>query len=116
MAEEPRKRSRFGDEPSEPPRRSKFDRRSRSPADRNATTSRRSRSPVDAADDAAADDATLSEAKAKALAAAARINAMIGQKKANPPAPAPVRLVRISSVRATITVLTIADHAGYAYW
>ena len=71
--EEPRKRSRF--DQTEPVRKSRFDRRSRSPA-------RRSRSPVPVAKsiENGSGDAKI-DAAAAAAAAAARINASINAKK-----------------------------------
>ncbi|TKA82297.1 hypothetical protein B0A55_01462 [Friedmanniomyces simplex] len=79
MADEPRKRSRF--DQTEPPRKSRFDRRSRSPARGDEETGR-SRSPVSmltkGADSPGGKDVN---AAAAAAAAAAKINASINAKK-----------------------------------
>ncbi|KAF2770151.1 hypothetical protein EJ03DRAFT_326799 [Teratosphaeria nubilosa] len=92
MAEEeaPRKRSRF--DQTEPPRKSRFDRRSRSPARGDgADTSRRSRSPV-AKSTENGDDKR--DAAAAAAAAAAKINASINAKKG-------IQHVDVPPIRAT---------------
>lgn len=77
--EEPRKRSRF--DQTEPPRKSRFDRRSRSPARRDSDI-RRSRSPVTKSiESPGGDNDSKKDAAAAAAAAAARINASIHAKK-----------------------------------
>lgn len=87
MSEEPRKRSRFdqtaADVEEQPPaRKSRFDRRSRSPAanDNNANSNARERSPVKSVESPAA-DGDKKDAAAKAAEAAARINAQLQNKK-----------------------------------
>ncbi|KAK5127376.1 hypothetical protein LTR85_006715 [Meristemomyces frigidus] len=76
--EEPRKRSRF--DQTEPPRKSRFDRRSRSPVRRESDV-RRSRSPVTKSIESPAGEDKKDAAAAAAAAAAARINASINAKK-----------------------------------
>ncbi|KAK3075168.1 hypothetical protein LTR53_001779 [Teratosphaeriaceae sp. CCFEE 6253] len=73
MADEPRKRSRF--DQTEPPRKSRFDRRSRSPT--RGDEGRGSGSPVTKSAESGKD----SSAAAAAAAAAAKINAQIHAKK-----------------------------------
>jgi len=79
MSEEPRKRSRFD---QTEPKRSRFDRRSRSPGpEKKQETSRRSRSP-------APEKKSRGDATAAAAAAAARINAQLQAQRADaPPTP-----------------------------
>lgn len=81
MGDEPRKRSRFDQAEPEPPRRSKFDRRSRSrsPAQRDSEGATRSRSPIAKSVESAG---PRKDAAAAAAEAAARINAQLSQKKA----------------------------------
>lgn len=78
MSEEPRKRSRF-DQTEADPRRSRFDRRSRSPSNR-ASEVRRSRSPI-ARNSGSPAASALQDPAAAAAAAAAKINAQIQAKK-----------------------------------
>ncbi|PNS14034.1 hypothetical protein CAC42_6547 [Sphaceloma murrayae] len=88
MSDAPRKRSRF--DQTEPatadPRRSRFDRRSRSPAIKDSDKTRRSRSPAQRtespADGAKKTGPGASAAAAAAAAMAAKINAQLEQKKA----------------------------------
>lgn len=75
MGDEPRKRSRF--DQAEPPRRSKFDRRSRSPPRKDEEGEQRSRSPVAKS----TEGGSRKDAAAAAAEAAARINASLTQKK-----------------------------------
>jgi len=77
MGDEPRKRSRF--DQAEPPRRSKFDRRSRSPPQGDSERATRSRSPVAKSVEGSG---PKRDAAAAAAEAAARINAQLSQKKA----------------------------------
>lgn len=82
MAEEPRKRSRFDQAPSEePPRKSRFDRRSRSPVCKNADTAAtaRERSPVKSVETPNKDE--VKDPAAIAAAAAARITAQLQRQK-----------------------------------
>jgi hypothetical protein len=76
MSDEPRKRSRF-DQTEEAPRPSRFDRRSRSPAERTPDSTHRVRSPAGHGKSPAASDAA-----AAAAAAAAKINAQLQAKRA----------------------------------
>lgn len=99
MSDEPRKRSRFDQEEpaSRDPRRSRFDRRSRSPSGRDSE-SKRDRSLVSRSVEspAAADKPDHTKAAAAAAAAAARINAQIQSKKAAQPVDVPpIRSVSI---------------------
>lgn len=94
-----RKRSRFDqtDSAGADSRRSRFDRRSRSPAERDAASNRRSRSPQgDATNGSASKSSAASSAAAAAAAAAAKINAQLQAKKAaGQLTPTPVRPVRM---------------------
>ncbi|KAK1021316.1 hypothetical protein LTR33_018493 [Friedmanniomyces endolithicus] len=80
MADEPRKRSRF--DQTEPARKSRFDRRSRSPArgDGEAGSSR-SPVPMESKGSESAGGKDVNTAAAAAAAAAAKINASISAKK-----------------------------------
>lgn len=80
MSEEPRKRSRF-DQTEAPadPRRSRFDRRSRSPSNRDSEA-RRSRSPI-ARNSGSPAVGEHKDPAAAAAAAAAKINAQIQARK-----------------------------------
>ncbi|EMC97477.1 hypothetical protein BAUCODRAFT_453311 [Baudoinia panamericana UAMH 10762] len=93
MSEEPRKRSRF--DQTEPPRKSRFDRRSRSPA-RGDIEAGRSRSPVVKSTEAPDADKAKSDAAAAAAAAAARINASISAKKG-------IQTVDVPPIRSTMS-------------
>ncbi|CAD0023612.1 unnamed protein product [Aureobasidium pullulans] len=75
MSEEPRKRSRF-DQTESDARPSRFDRRSRSPKNRNSEPRQRTRSPVSGTNSPASRDPA-----AAAAAAAAKINAQIQARK-----------------------------------
>jgi hypothetical protein len=75
MSDEPRKRSRF-DQTESDARPSRFDRRSRSPKNRNSEPRQRTRSPVSATNSPAPRDPA-----AAAAAAAAKINAQIQARK-----------------------------------
>ena len=78
MSEEPRKRSRF-DQTETEPRRSRFDRRSRSPSNRESEA-RRSRSPI-ARNSGSPANTEHRDPAAAAAAAAAKINAQIQARK-----------------------------------
>lgn len=96
MSEEPRKRSRFDQEETRDPRRSRFDRRSRSPDNREPEpVSKSVESPSNG--DKKSPVPNNPAAASAAAAAAARINAAIQAKKASLPAGAdiggPVRAV-----------------------
>lgn len=78
MSDEPRKRSRF-DQTEADPRRSRFDRRSRSPSNRDSEL-RRSRSPVVRSTESSS-TADKRDPAAAAAAAAAKINAQIQARK-----------------------------------
>lgn len=78
MSDEPRKRSRF-DQTEADPRRSRFDRRSRSPSNRDDEP-RRSRSPVVHSTESPS-TAERRDPAAAAAAAAAKINAQIQARK-----------------------------------
>lgn len=84
MSDGPRKRSRFDQGETADPRRSRFDRRSRSPNARDSGDGgRRERSPVGRSTESPALDAEKqSSAASAAAAAAARINAQLQAKKA----------------------------------
>ena len=85
MSEEPKKRSRFD---QTEPKRSRFDRRSRSPSERKPAEGRRSRSPV-------AKPKSV-DASAAAAAAAARINATLQARLAEaPPSQSSSTVVRV---------------------
>ncbi|KER00420.1 hypothetical protein AUEXF2481DRAFT_135286 [Aureobasidium subglaciale EXF-2481] len=75
MSDEPRKRSRF-DQTESDARPSRFDRRSRSPRNRNSEPRQRTRSPVSGTNSPAPKDPA-----AAAAAAAAKINASIQARK-----------------------------------
>lgn len=103
MAEESRKRSRFDQTDSEPPRKSRFDRRSRSPGDKEAEPSRRSRSPIQSPDS----ENSKKDAAEKAAAAAAKINASFSAKKG-------VQHVDVPPIRAVRELLRHRLHkSGY---
>jgi len=93
MSEEPRKRSRFDQEETRDPRRSRFDRRSRSPDNRESEpVSKSVESPSNG--DKKSPAPNNPAAASAAAAAAARINAAIQAKKAALPADVgPVRAV-----------------------
>lgn len=99
MSEEPRKRSRFDQEETRDPRRSRFDRRSRSPDNREPEpVSKSVESPSNG--DKKSPAPNNPAAASAAAAAAARINAAIQAKKASLPAGAtadlgPVRAVSL---------------------
>lgn len=80
MSDEPRKRSRFDQTEAESARKSRFDRRSRSPAARNGSDGRRSRSPI-AKSIESPGGLDKKDAAAAAAAAAARISASLNAKK-----------------------------------
>jgi len=84
MSDEPRKRSRFDQEETRDPRRSRFDRRSRSPSNRDIDDSKRERSPVGGSVESPSSAGKIdpSAAALAAAAAAARINAQIQARKA----------------------------------
>ena len=77
MDDEPRRRSRFDKEPDSA-KKSRFDRRSRSPPREDSDPHTRSRSPLKSPTSEVGNDAKVNAA----AAAAARINASINAKKA----------------------------------
>ncbi|GAB7355028.1 hypothetical protein MBLNU459_g5629t1 [Dothideomycetes sp. NU459] len=91
MPDEPRKRSRF-DQTEADPRRSRFDRRSRSPSNRDSEP-RRSRSPVVRSTESPS-NAEKRDPAAAAAAAAAKINAQIQARKG-------IQHVDVPPIRAT---------------
>ena len=93
MSEEPRKRSRF-DQTESDARPSRFDRRSRSPKNRNSEPRQRTRSPVSGTNSPASRDPA-----AAAAAAAAKINAQIQARKGIQHVDVPpIRSVRTSAL------------------
>jgi len=105
MSEEPRKRSRFDQEESGDPRRSRFDRRSRSPDNRKPEpVSKTAGSPSNGDTKSPAPNPA---AAAAAAAAAARINAQIQAKKAAQPVDVPP--VRSVSHLSTVTFVLLTS-------
>lgn len=97
MSEEPRKRSRF-DQTESDARPSRFDRRSRSPKNRNSEPRQRTRSPVSGTNSPASRDPA-----AAAAAAAAKINAQIQARKGIQHVDVPpIRSVRTSAATLSI--------------
>jgi hypothetical protein len=86
MSEEPRKRSRFD---QTEPKRSRFDRRSKSPPLKQSDSSKRSRSPIASRSPPRVPSVkSRTDATAAAVAAAARINAQLEAKRLDaPPTP-----------------------------
>lgn len=114
MSEEPRKRSRF-DQTEADPRRSRFDRRSRSPSNRDSEA-RRSRSPLAPPHSGSPASTEHKDPAAAAAAAAAKINAQIQARKGIQHVDVPpIRSVCVLSFFLSFSSASLYDEHSYAH-